>query len=78
MSKSIIPKKIRKRIRNNPYTAGIGTALIALGGIAALGMRNPQLRERTRELKDDLMRRLSPGGARPEQEGAALASASQP
>lgn len=71
-----IPTRFRKSSRKSHY-AGLTTALLALGGIAAFGMRNPQVRERARELKDALMRRLSPM-APPARERAALAAANQP
>jgi hypothetical protein len=77
MSKHLIPKHIARLVRKNPHTAGITAALVALGGLAALGMTNPHVRARARELKDSLMRRLSPL-ALPTQEGAALATVSQP
>ena len=75
--KSLLPKRIRKTIRKNPYTAGITTALVALGGIAAVGLSNGDLRQRSRDLKDGLMRRLS-SKASPAVEQSALSAANQP
>jgi hypothetical protein len=75
--KNLLPKRIRKTIRKNPYATGITTALVALGGLAAVGLSNGDLRQRSRDLKDGLMRRLS-NKARPPLEQSVLSAANQP
>ncbi|HYO97075.1 MAG TPA: hypothetical protein VER33_21340 [Polyangiaceae bacterium] len=50
-------KKIRKTIRKNPYKFA---ALLAASGMAAVAARKPGVAARSRELKQALMRRLSP------------------
>lgn len=55
-------KRVRKTIRKNPIAVGATAALLAIGGIAAQAFRrNPQLSERSRELKDNILRRLHIG-----------------
>ena len=76
MFKKTLPHLMLKAIRKNPSVAGIAAGLVALGGVAALVMRSPQARARTREVTDGMLR-LLPGG-RPTPERLALASANQP
>ena len=49
-------KQIRKAVRKNPL---MSASLIALGGIATYVAGNRRVRERTRELKDAVVHRLS-------------------
>lgn len=76
MFKKSMSRSMLKTIHKNPYTAGIAAGLLALGGVAALVMRGPQTRARTRELTDGVLRLLPGGRVAPER--VALASADQP
>jgi hypothetical protein len=54
--KLVSPKRIRRTLRKNPYKVGVTAALLAATGVAAAVSRNPRLRE----LKDSVLRRISP------------------
>lgn len=49
-------KQIRRAIKNNPL---MSASLVALGGLATYVASSRRVRERTREIKDSVMHRLS-------------------
>jgi hypothetical protein len=56
---------MRKLLRKNPYTFGVSLSLLAIGGVAVVVMRIPELRDRAREMRRSLVERFSAAAERP-------------